>query len=730
VSLDPDKLAETDNDIWLECAARQKMSADAESDNRTRGLKALQFRWGDQWPEKARNDRKVDQRPCMTINHTDVACTRVENTLRQQRPRIKVRPVSDATVDSASKVAGLIREIESRSNASIAYDSGVAMAKDIGWGYWRIGSEYVHERSFEQQLKIIPIDNPFSVYDDPSSIMPAGEDRNWLVIAEDMPRDEYKRLYRDAPNKDYLFTEAPGDFVLDWESKTHVRLAEYFRIYQKRETLYLFSDGSTKLESELNPNKADIQAILGAMQIKVIDKRPTSTRTVQWFRLNGRKVVDRRELPGKYIPIIKCIGNKLRINGKILRKGMVENLMDPATIFNYAETTKAERYALTPKAPWVAYEQVIEGHPEWGDANRKSYSTLVAKAVLGPDGQTLLPLPQRQNPAQVEAGMSEWSSGAERNLMAVAGMPQENPEISARVVSGNKYLQRRQGMQDLTHFQYYDNQTYSIMWTGIILLDMAPAYYDTERVLHILGEDGQSEKVTLNERELDEQGNPTGKTNNRWFVGRYDVIMDTGPGYATKREEAAENMMELLNTKLGEAIVATRPDIPVRNMDFHGADELADSLAVTTPDGMDKMLKNLPKQAQTIVQALQGQLKQAQETIQSQGLELKYGGEIKKMQDDGATKRTLIQTTGKAHDTETKAAVDQENARLDFKGWLEENKVWLETVLINAAAKKDVAEIQVAGSLMNTHAEAAHNERAADKAIKEGATDRPANGAA
>jgi hypothetical protein len=271
--------------------------------------------------------------------------------LRQQRPRIKVRPVSDATVDSAAKIAGLIREVESSSQRLDRLRLGVAMAKDIGWGYWRIGSEYVHERSFDQQLTILPIDNPFSVYDDPSSIMPAGEDRNWCVIAEDMPRDEYKRLYRTAPNMRVLFTEAPGDFVLDWESKTHVRLAEYFRIYQKRDTLYLFSDGSTKLESELNPKKADIAAILAALNISRCSTSAQRRRASAVVRLNGRKIVDRRELPGNTSRVIKCIGNKLRINGKILRKGMIENLMDPATIFNYAETTKAERYALTPKAP-------------------------------------------------------------------------------------------------------------------------------------------------------------------------------------------------------------------------------------------------------------------------------------------------------------------------------------------------------------------------------------------
>ncbi len=723
MSLDPDKLAETDADIWLECAARQKLSADAESENRTRALDSLKFRWGDQWPELARNDRDSDGRPCLTVNHTDVVCTRVENQLRQQRPRIKVRPVSNATVDTAQKVAGLIREIESRSNASIAYDGGVSFAKDIGWGYWRIGSEYVHDRSFDQQLKIIPIDDPFSVYDDPSSVMPAGEDRNWLVIATDMPRDEYKRTFPKAENCDFQFTAAPGDFELDWESKTHVRFAEYFRIYEKADTLYLFSDGSTKLESELNPNKADIQAILAAMQLQVVNKRPTTRREVQWFKLNGRKVVDKRALPGKYIPIIKCLGNKLRMNGKIMRKGMIENLKDPAQMYNYWRTAQTERLALTPKAPWVAYENVVDGHPEWNDANRKNYSILVAKPALGPNGE-LLPLPQRQQPAAVEQGFAEAVAGAEHDLMTVAGMPQENPEIQSRIVGGNKYLQRRQGMQDLTHFQYYDNQTYSIMWTGIILLDMAPAYYDTQRVLHILGEDGQTEEVTINEREQGEDGQPTGKTRNDWFVGRYDVIMDTGPGYSTKREEAAENMMELLGTPLGEVIVKTRPDIPVRNMDFHGADELADALAVTTPEGMDEAMKNLPKAAQTIVQSLQGQLQQAQQQIQQMGMEIKYKSDIEQMKDAGQTRRTLIQTTAKAHDTETQATTDNQNSLRDFQGWLHEVAMLHENVKLQTDTQKDVAEIKVAGSLLNTEQEAQHERAAANRAIKAGETDR------
>jgi hypothetical protein len=601
------------------------------------------------------------------------------------------------------------------------------MAKDIGWGYWRIGSEYVDDRSFLQQLKIIPIDNPSSVYDDPSAMMPAGEDRRWCVIAEDMPRDEYKRLFKNMDNVDYRFTTAPGDFVLDWESKTHVRLAEYFRKFERADVLYKLSDGSTKLKSELNPKDGDTAAALAALGITIVADRPTSTCEIQWFRLNGRKVVDRRVLPGKYIPMIKCLGNKLRINGKIMRKGMIENLMDPAQMYNYWRTAQTERLALAPKAPWTAYEGVVEGHPEWNDANRRSYSVLVGKAILGPDGATLLPLPQRSNPAPVEQGFESAVAGAEHDLMTVAGMPQENPEIQARVVSGNKYLQRRQGMQDLTHFQYYDNQTYSIMWTGIILLDLMKYYYDTQRMMRIVGEDGQAEIITANEKVMSGDGQPTGEVRNDFTVGNYDVVMDTGPGYATKREEAAENMLELLNTKLGDAIVATRPDIPVRNMDFHGADELADSLAVTTPDGMEKMMKNLPKQAQTIVQSLQAQLQAQGEQMQQLQLEIKYKGDIEKLKDDGQTRRTLIQTTAKAHDTETASNVDLENAKMDFQGWLQEIAMWHETERMKGATQRDVAEIRVAGSLLNTEQEAEHKKAEASAAIKAGATDRKTN---
>lgn len=690
-----DKDAQRDEDIFQECADRLQICDDAESENRIRGISALAFRDGSQWDADIANARKIDNRPALTINHTDTFCARVENTLKQQRPRIKVHPVGGgADIEDAKVVNGLIRHIETLSNSSIAYDTGGVSAINIGWGYWRIVGEYCDERSFDQELKIKPIRNTFTVYMDPTSVMPAGEDQQWCIITEKMNRREYKRKYPKADNCEWQ-ADSAGDNSLDWENKEELRLAEYYRIHEVPDMLYQLSTRKTILKSELPPDdqmmQAGVSIAVGPDGAPI--SRKTTRKVVEWFRLNGKTIVDRRTIPGRFIPVIRCQGNVLDLNGRVKRKGMVENLMDPARMFNYWRTAQTERYALAPKAPWVVAEGQIEGQPEWHSANQKAYSVLVYKPIAGPDGQTMIPPPQRQAPAQVEAGMSEAASGAEHDLMAVAGMPQENPEIASRVVSGNKYLARRQGMQDLTHFQYYDNQTLAIMWTGLILLEQIPYYYDTARMQRIIGDDGVPEVVGINQPNIGpDPNNPQMQAilsvKNNLKLGQYDVVMDTGPGYQTKREEGTEAMMQLLDTPLGESIVKVGPDVILRGMDFHGADDLADRLAATTPEGMKKALEGLPKQAQAIVGSLQQQIQQLQQIVQHQAMEIKYKATIE----------------------EAKIHAGREKADMDDKTKRHGQELVAHTSLA-------VAGIHGATQLLNTNTEAAHDRKAARELI-------------
>lgn len=695
--------AQTAADIFREAKEFMQTVIDAESDNRSRAMNALKFKDGDQWPSTLLLNRS--DRLNIVVNHTDTLVTRIANNLKQQRPRIKCHPVADADVEKAKLVNGLTRHIEAVSQASVAYDCGGMSALDIGWGYWRIVADYTSPDSFEQDLYIRPVRNTFTVYKDPASVLPDGSDSMRYMLSEKIKRTKYKQLYPKAANIEYGDTGVGDD--LEWESRDEIRLAEYYRIVQKPERLFKMVDGSTKFESDFAPRVlkvalANPDAHGFAMEGGKVVERKTFKRQVQWFRINGREVVDKRDLPGRYIPVILCTGNVLDINGKVRRKGMIENMIEPARLCNYWESSKAERLALAPKARWTAYEGVIDGHPEWYDANQKAYSVLQGKAIPGPNGETL-PLPTWTQPIGIDQGLSEASADAEHLLMAVAGMPHEPGQDKRGEVVSGVAIQQRRALADDTHFQYYDNQMLSIAFTGRILLDLIPYYYDTPRQLRIIGDDGIPQMVQVNQQQTDpDTGAITVK--NDMSVGQYDVVMDTGPGYDTKRQEGAEAMIGMMGTPMGEVIAKTAPDVVMRAMDFPYADEIADRLLPTNPAGMQKAVQELPKQAQAIVQALQQQLQQTTEALQHAQLELKYKTSTELGWMAVEREKAHVNAETKTRDTHTNAQV----------------KV-LDTHIRGDTAR-DVAEIQAGAQLLNSHVEAAHNERAADKMIQQAET--------
>jgi hypothetical protein len=704
--LESDNLAVSDEDIWSELASRLKTAIEAEGNNRTKALEALEFLDGHQWPDDLYNKRKIARRPSLTINHTRTFRMRVVNNMRQERPRIKVHPVGDgADIDKANVVSGLIRHIETRSNAGVAYDTAGASAVDIGWGYARVKSEFIDPKSFDQELCIVPIRNTFTTYMDPASVMPAGEDAEWVIITEKMKRTEFKRQYPEEKMTEFVKTGV-GDFQSMWETKTEIRLAEYYRVTRRNDILVQFSDGSAEYASDLK--KPAIQALIAKLGVTETGRRQSFKKTIEWFKVNGSKIVDRRSvddnpLPDEWIPVIRCEGNVLDINGEVRRKGMIEDLMDPARMFNYWRTSETEQLALSSKAPWVGPAGFMAGHPEWADANQTPYSALEYEVVTieQPDG-SFAPVgkPERQQAIEVPAGFVQAAQSAQQDLMSVAGMPHDpGKDNPSQVVSGVA-LQRRQALSDIGHYQYYDNQTRFIAQIGRILLQLIPHYYSTQRMQRIIGEDGVPTMEAINTPQQSATDPAVTSVKNDLTVGKFDVVMDTGPGYDTKRQEGAESMIAMLATPLGEEIAKVGGDIVLRSMDWTGADALADRLMPKTPDAMKKVMDQLPKQAQNIVQSFMGQLNQANQKITQLEADLKYG--LTKTHTQEATKMAVEHLRDQRAERDTDA----------------DNATKREDTHVKAVTAHNVAEIRAGAQLLNTHVEAAHNKAAAADALK------------
>jgi hypothetical protein len=158
-----------DSDILADALEQFKISEDAESDNRETALEDIRFaRMGEQWPDEIAAERSREGRPMLTINRMPSFCRQVVNDARQNKPSITTRPATGgANVYTANLFDGLIRQIQNQSSASIAYDTGIESAVYGGFGYWRVDVDYAYNDSFDLDIVILPVENPFCVYGDP-----------------------------------------------------------------------------------------------------------------------------------------------------------------------------------------------------------------------------------------------------------------------------------------------------------------------------------------------------------------------------------------------------------------------------------------------------------------------------------------------------------------------------------------------------------------------------------
>ena len=623
---------------------------DSDSTNRSEALQDIRFAAGDQWPVEIQNSRNLEARPCLTINKIDAYVRQVTNQQRQQRPRIKVHPVNNlADYKIAGVIEGITRHIEVNSNADTAYDTAFDYAVRMGWGYWRVNTKYVSEDSFDQEIYIDAIDNPFTVYFDPNSVRPDGSDAERCLVTTLLSKTVFKEMYPDADDGANFTHRSTGDNAASWVTKEDIRIAEYFYVTREKAKLYLLSDGSSGF--------ADSDRFLervAAAGLTVIDTRESFRRAVKWCKMTALEILEEKTWDGKYIPIVPCYGAQVIVDDKRKKYGLVRFAKDPQRMYNFWRTSMTESIALAPKAKWLLAEGQDEGHEnEWALANIKSSPVLRYKQK-DIEGQPA-PVPVRLQPESPPAGIMDAANAINTDLQMVLGILDPN-QLPSGNISG-KALQGQQNQTDLSNFHFYDNLTRSIKHTGKILLDLIPKIYDTQRVMRIIGSDGQPDMTTINEQTA------VGEVLNDVTVGEYDVVMDTGPGFQSKRQQAVEAMMPLLTGN--KELFDLAGDLVFRNMDFPGADVIADRLSARNPMAQIDEKSDIPPQVQMQLAQQQQQLEQMQQQLQAAQLEINNRMQVAQLKDDGETKRKLMDVTARAHNTETmaEARVNNENMR-------------------------------------------------------------------
>lgn len=654
---------------------------DVDSNNRAEALDDVRFCAGDQWPVDVQNSRVLESRPCLTINKVDAYVRQICNQIRQQRPRIKVQGMNnEADAKLAEILSGVCRHIEYQSSADVAYDTAAEYAVKMGWGYFRVTTDYISDDSFEQEIFIRPIDNPFTVYFDPNSQLPDGSDAERCLITTVVSKKQFRAMYPGKDDGQGFTSRGTGDSDAEWVTKEDVRIAEYFYTVRTPTKLVLLSDGTSVFEDELPAPE-----VLAEAGIEIIERRDSYKKQIKWCKVTAMEVLEEGDWAGKYIPVIPVYGQTAVIDAKHKKFGLVRMAKDPQRMYNYWTTALTESVALAPKAKWLMAEGQDEGHEnEWAMANIKAMPVLRYKQT-DTEGRPAQP-PTRLQPEPPPAGIVTATQGMSNDLMTVVGIydPSQLPQGN---ISG-KALNGQQQQVDMVNFHYYDNLTRSIAQCGRIILDLIPKIYDTERVMRIIGADEKPEIITLNQRVTTEDG--VEKILNDVSVGRYDVVMDTGPGFATKRGEAVEAMMTLLAADPN--LMATAGDLIFRNMDFPGAEIIADRLAAANPLAQIDEKSDIPPQVQMQLAQAKKMVADAQEQIAALNMDIQYGKSVAQVKEQGATARTLMQATAKAHDSELKS--ESIANQVNMKAITSQNKTEIDAIVKMLIANLDTTTLK------------------------------------
>jgi len=531
----------TNEEIHKRALERFQLVEGKERNQRRLAVEDIKFAQTEdgQWDEGAITKRAG--RPRYTINRVAGAIDQLIGDQRQNRTDIKIRPVSGgSTEDVAKTMTGLIRNIESQSKASNAYDNAFDETTNGGYGGWRVITEFNDDDVFEQDAKIKPIlGATTSLWFDPSAKEYDKRDANWAFLTIDMSVEEHKDRFPDSAVSDFSQEQFNQNLCRDWFTQSTVKVAEYWVKTPVNKNIGLLSDGRV---IDLDEEK-EVLDELEAQGITVVKQRTAKSHIVEMYLIDGSGIlVDAKRWAGKFIPLIPVFGRQSFIEGREYTRGIVRFAKDANRIYNYTTSAAIETAALTPKDPYWYTPAMIKGH----ESKYRNFNTSNSPFMpYNPDPQVGGP-PQRSGAPAVQGAFIQQIQQASMDLYHVTGMQPPSLGANPELKSG-KAIQAQERLGDRGSYIFSDNLSKSIEYTAEILVDLLPKIYDTRRQIRIMSQDGETEQVFINDEVIDNQTGDKVLVNDL-SLGKYDVVAETGPAFATQRQESAQQIIELIGT--------------------------------------------------------------------------------------------------------------------------------------------------------------------------------------
>jgi hypothetical protein len=547
-------------DFLTEMREEFQLDVDYDRTNRQEALDDKKFSAGEQWDPQVLSDRAG--LPCLVINNIPQFTAQLVGDWRESRKAIKVLASNDEDVDIASVRGDLIRSIETASRADRVYDSAFESVVQCGDGAFRVAVEYARDDVFDQDLFIRPIEDCLSVVWDRYSVDPTGRDARRVFVNDRIPKKEFISKYGEiSPDALDDSTLASSLVTNGWEDTDSYQITEYWRLIERKKILALFPSG--KVYEVTEDNMEDLIAENGMPE----RTRESWCTYAQMHLCTGFAILSG---PFEYrlnrVPIIRMSGRVTNVGGRRVRYGIIRFMKDPIRLKNFWRSVAAEQLGYAPKAKWIAPESAVEGRE---DAFRKAHLSRDPLLVYNDGAEAP---PQLIPPPPVEASLLNEAATNAQDMKDVTGLHDASLGIKSNETSG-RAIMARQREGDIANLTFHDNANAAVLEAGDVANQLIPQIYDGTRVLRTIGDDETVKFIRVND--------PMNPESPDLSVGMFDVALSTGTSYTTRRQEAAQAMMEAI--QVWPELMGIAGDLVAKAQDWPGADKLAERLKKTIP---------------------------------------------------------------------------------------------------------------------------------------------------
>jgi Phage P22-like portal protein len=639
-------------DLIATAKERYKLAEEAEREIRREAKIDLEFAAGNQWDPNDVNQRNAagggglaGRRPCLTFNKLTGPLNQVANQARMNKPDIEVLPADmSGDLETAHVIEGMIRQIEYSSKADQVWETSLDQSTKGGFGYFKVITRYCGNKTFNQELRIERIVNPFNVYIDPFAKEADKSDAMWAFELEWYPKDEYKDEFGETEVVRMNFFEGVTNPAPQWIGDNGVLVARYWYVDIEVKTLVSIRWPDGVLTDEYLDNLPD--ELPPGVQFNTDSdgnrlEREDEIRHIKMCRLNGVEVLDETDWKGQWIPLLATLGEEMYIEDKRYLFSLIRFARDPQRLYNFYRSSEAETVMLGTKAPWVGVKGAFRD-PRWATANAVPWAYLEYEP-LDIAGNPV-PMPQRNLAEPPIQALSIGAAQASDDIKATTNVYDASLGAQSNETSGVA-IKRRQGQMELSNFHFVDNLNRAILQCGNILVDLIPKIYDTPREVRILGADMKEQIVKVNQRYKDEDGIERCYDLSN---GKYDVRLRIGPSFKTQQEETASQLVEL--SRSYPQLMQVAGDVVFDNLNFNGAEKIADRLRRSMPPGLvddpgkkpqELLAQQNAQQAQTIDQ-LTAVVNKQNEDIRGKRIEAEANERIELMKIESSDRQAAL----------------------------------------------------------------------------------------